>query len=165
MNKTEKAQEEMYKNIKAKDMKDKIYYRIMQFAYEFIAIKDTSIQGLLKQVGRASEGLAEEIVELTGDSSPVLTGQPPVNIEEQIEEIKKEFESKFGDELGVHIPSKEIWDFFLPHLSHDEIKREAVRGFLEYANDVATKTTAGVFLSRIMEQYLSQQREKQDDSR
>jgi hypothetical protein len=33
-----------------------------------------------------------------------------------IKDIKKEFEERFGDKHSIHIPSQEIWEFFLPYL-------------------------------------------------
>lgn len=63
-----------------------------------------------------------------------------------IEEIRKEFEKKFGELTIHHSQGKRIkvrkpnsdmemaWDFFLPHLSNkSELRKKAVREFVDYA--------------------------------
>lgn len=62
-----------------------------------------------------------------------------------IEDIKKEFEIRFTrmvdnfnysddrtkvPDFKVYVSCEEVWNFFEPYLTHDEIKRKAVRGFI-----------------------------------
>jgi hypothetical protein len=69
-----------------------------------------------------------------------------MNIEEQIKEIvKKHF-------IIAGIPSPEGIEELTNLLT--QAQEEAVRGFVEYANDIATGTTAEVYLSSLAETYL-----------
>lgn len=71
----------------------------------------------------------------------------------ELEELKKEFEEKFGeypyylekitkshvyDDDEKEDVTDEIWNFFEPHLSHDEIKRKAVESIKEEVKGMKT---------------------------
>ena len=131
-------------------MKNKIKEILKQFAHELIAIKDTPIQELLEQVEKVSEGVAEEILELTGgsDSSPVLKGQPPVN--EGYASIKDYFEEKYliklqeigkdvsrldADSLMVHFHDW-VWSFIEQQLTKSQEKTiEEIKMLVETESD------------------------------
>lgn len=75
-----------------------------------------------------------------------------------IEEIKiiwgskKDFEDKFGDEHGIHIPSKEIWEWINKHFTPNtevqkKVEEYAKMGFKDGQQELAQKVLNGMFFS------------------
>lgn len=94
----------------------------------------------------------------------------PKTTSTDIEEVRKEFKKKFGDNIyrydsfphgtGAYttIP-EDIWEFFTPHLSNkSELQKEAVEGFAEYVDSIIPEIVGvDIFIdwSVLIDDYLS----------
>lgn len=100
----------------------------------------------------------------------VLKRIQPNTTSTDIEEVRKEFKKKFGDNIyrydsfphgtGAYttIP-EDIWEFFTPHLSNkSELQKEAVEGFAEYVDSIIPEIVGvDIFIdwSVLIDDYLS----------
>jgi len=91
--------------------RNNISYAVHEDLYALAYDKDGNVNGFQFALFEKYEGFVLELLRKL-DDLPYLSRNS-----QSVDGIKKEFEERFGDPHGIHIPSNEIWRFFEDKLS------------------------------------------------